>query len=64
MSLLWQSVSPKSLVELAEYQWKEYGTKIDIITTEREDIDSFFDEELEYIDKFIRQPPSRSRGTE
>ena len=58
---LWESLSDQALVELSVYQWKNYGTKLDIITG-AQDNENIFVEPLSEIDKIMRQPPSRSRG--
>ncbi len=32
MSQLWESLSPKDLVALVEYQWNEYGLKAELLS--------------------------------
>jgi len=58
---LWTCISVESLVALAQYQWDNYGTKLDILT----DHDTYFPElePIEEIDKLMRQKPkTRARG--
>lgn len=59
---LWTCLSTRTLVELTQYQWRHYGTKLDIILGDQEYSEQFFVEALEEIDRIMRQPPSRSRG--
>ena len=57
---LWECISPRALVQLAQYQWEKYGTKLDIIPGAQEYNEQFFVEKLDEIDKLMRQPPARS----
>ena len=51
---LWERLSSDSLIKLIQYQWQNYGLKLDIIATVKvEDIDE--------IDRLIRQAPHRQR---
>lgn len=59
---LWECISDKALVELAQYQWLHYGTKLDIMPRALEYSKQFFIESLAEIDRLMRQAPSRSRG--
>ena len=59
---LWECISSKALVELAQYQWLNFGTKLDIIAGAPDYSEQFFVESLTEIDRLMRQAPSRSRG--
>ncbi|KKN71839.1 hypothetical protein LCGC14_0416930 [marine sediment metagenome] len=37
MPKLWEIVKPDQLVFLANYQWKTYGTKLDVVIHAREE---------------------------
>lgn len=58
---IWECISLNSLVEMAQYQWLNYGTKLDIFPRVQDYTEQFFVESLVEIDRLMRQPPSRSR---
>ena len=59
---LYECISAKALVKLAQYQWLNYQTRLDIFLSDIEYSEQFFIESLAEIDRIMRQPPSRSRG--
>jgi len=58
---LWECISAKALVELAQYQWRNYGTKLDITKGAQDYTGQFFIESLEEIDRLMRQPPKHQK---
>ena len=54
---LWECLSARSLVELAQYQWRNYGTKLDVIAGAQDYTEQFFVESLAEIDQLMRQAP-------
>ena len=51
---LWERLSLDSLIKLIRYQWHTYGLKLDIMV----DVEV---EDIEEIDRLIRQAPHRQR---
>ena len=61
---LWQCLSSKALVFLADYQWKTFGTKLDIVIHAHEEKNVNIQvsyPSLDQIDKTMREPPKRVR---
>lgn len=58
---LWECIPIKSLVELAQYQWLNYGTKLDVIPGPQDYTEQFFVEKLSEIDHLMRRPPRHQR---
>lgn len=55
---LWQCLESHVLAMLIQYQWQEHGLTLDIMS------DLFGEvEDIEEIDRLMRQAPSKSRGT-
>lgn len=61
---LWECISARSLVELAQYQWLEYGAKLDIFPGSGDYTEQFFIESLVEIDKLMRQTRRHFKGTD
>lgn len=56
---LWACISIESLIALAQYQWDQYGTKLDIITGQ-----DMYQPELEPVEeiaKIMRQKPRHQK---
>jgi len=53
---LWQCLKAESLAMLIQYQWKHYGTKLDLLVDRYKELES-----LPEIDRLMRERP-RYRG--
>jgi len=53
---LWRCLSATSLAMLIQYQWKHYGTKLDLLVDRYKELES-----LPEIDRLMRERP-RYRG--
>ena len=61
-TLFW-CLEPAAQAALMQYQWQNYGTKLDIATPPTQGVRVTGElENSSEIDRLIRQPPSRSRG--
>ena len=58
---IWECISVKALVELAQYQWLNYGTKLDVIAGAQDYTEQFFIESLAEIDRLMRRPPKHQK---
>ena len=57
-----ECISTKALVELAQYQWLNYQTKLDILSGDQDYTEQFFIESLAEIDRLMRQKPHYPKG--
>jgi len=62
--LFWE-LSAKAQAALMEYNWETYGEKMEVPSAPRQEPVTFpivVEEDIEEIDKLMRQAPSTSRG--
>ena len=59
---LWHLLSPANRSKLANYQWEQYGVRIAIPNTPTEVSIQTKIEDIEEIDKFMRQKPNEVKG--
>ena len=60
-ALFWK-LSPETQAALMQYQWDQYGEKLNIPPEPKEPVHEIPIHVDEDIDKFMRQAPSRSRS--
>ncbi len=58
---LHECISAKALVELAQYQWLNYGTRLDIFSGDADYTEQSFVESLSEIDHLMRQAPKHQK---